>query len=142
MTGLSVGQFFHGALISLASWILAGLKARTIPVQVPVGGETFFDRIPQEARFEFVILVLGLGVFICSLFQKRAHVKYTGWQLIASAAIVSISAFMGIRAAAMGLGEISGLSYLVYLLLGLGVIISILSLLQLINKVPAGTQNR
>jgi H+/Cl- antiporter ClcA len=88
---------------------------------------------PPNTIFEFSLLFFGLAIIICGLFQRRKKVQNTSIQLISGLVISGISGFLTIRAIGKGYGEVSGLYYIAYLPLVLGILVFVMGVIQLIH---------
>ncbi len=135
---LAVLQIVFGSLSVFSSWLLAGNKAHIVTTPPSSSDEIILNFRPPNAVFEFVLLFFGLAILACGFFQRRAHVKYAGWQIIFGLIMTIISAFFSVRAATISHGEISIIYYVMYLLLAIGILIIVTGFAQLIIRVRKG----
>lgn len=127
-------QIGFGGLISFASWLLA-MKADI----VPLGNTLTLDFLPSEITIEILLLVFGVAVIVCSSYLRKAHVKLAGWQLIIGVVIFVISAALSLGVLTLKQGGILGLNYS-DILVGLGLILSVLGIIQLILRLIGDLQ--
>ncbi len=131
-------QIGFGGLISFSSWLLA-MKAHIVPLIIPNSNMMTLNFLPSELMIEILILIFGIAVIICSNYLRKAHVKLAGWQLIIGVIILVISAALSIGILTLKQGRILGLNY-TDILLGLGLILSVLGIIQLILRLTGDLQ--
>jgi hypothetical protein len=130
---LSILQMIFGVLASFSAWQLLIIKAHiNTPTPAPGNGMLVSSQ-PPNTIFEFSLLFFGLAIIICGLFQRRKKVQNTSIQLISGLVISGISGFLTIRAIGKGYGEVSGLYYIAYLPLVLGILVFVMGVIQLIH---------
>ncbi len=137
MRYLSIFQIILGLAIVIFSWILAGVKAHIYTHLDPImNGDIpiiFSDAQPPNSILEFILLGLSVAVFICGWCQRKGHIKGSILQIIGGAIIIVIYLILGIRAANLNAGEVSGIYYVAFLSLALGLGVSIIGLIQFIH---------
>jgi hypothetical protein len=131
-------QIGFGGLISFSAWLLA-VKAHVVPLIIPKGNGVVLDFLPPEMTIEILIFLFGLAVIVCSNYLRKAHVKLAGWQLIVGMIVVLFSAALSIGILTLKQGGILGLNY-TDILLGLGLILSVLGIIQLILRLTGDLQ--
>jgi hypothetical protein len=132
----SILQIIFGLLTIPSSWFLADKKAHIIPDRPP--GVMIVDFIPPDSLFEFVLVFLSLAVLICGLFQWKGATRYARLQIIFGGVMTVISVILLIRATTLSHLEKSGLYYVVYVLLVLGLAVCVTGLLQFLKLVKTG----
>lgn len=128
---LSILQIICGLLAIPSSLLLADVKAHIPAPQTSSALVT--DFIPPSSIFEFVLVFLSLTVLTCGFVQWKASIKYWMLQIAFGGIMAVISIFLGIRAATLGHLEKSGLYYMVYALLFLGLAVCIVGLFQFLK---------
>jgi hypothetical protein len=88
--------------------------------------------------FEFVLLFIGLAILACGYFQRKKNARHAGIQIINGLFISFVSGLLGIRAATRGYGEVSGVYYLVYIPMILGLLVFVVGIVQLIRGKSSG----
>jgi len=128
MKALAVLQMIFGALASFIAWSLADLKAHLV-----IHRPGMIDSPPPNPIFEFALLFFGLAILTCGYFQRKKNARYAGIQIINGLFISFVSGFLAIRAASIGHGEVSGVYYLVYIPMILGLLVFVVGIVQLIR---------
>jgi hypothetical protein len=138
---LAISQMFFGLAVTLLSYFLANLKAHILPVPTPNGDHFIVNAPPPSFIAEFILLGFGMAILICGLIQWKAHVKGSIIQIILGLILAVIYLFLGVRAFTLISGERSGVYYLAYFSLALGIAVFAVGVLQIIyvikNKVKS-----
>ena len=130
---VAILQIIFGTFASFTAWLLAELKAHIVMHQP---GMT--DSSPPNYIFEFALLFFGLAILTCGYFQRKKIVHYANIQIINGLFISFVSGYLGIRAATMGYGEVSGVYYLVYIPMILGLLVFVVGVVQHIRGKSSG----
>lgn len=129
---LAISQMFFGLATTLLSYFLAGLKAHIQPVP-PSNGDNFIVNAPPPSFIEeFMLLGFGMAILICGLIQWKAQVKGSAVQIIMGLILAVMYLFLGVRAFTMISGERSGVYYLAYFSLALGIAVFAVGAFQII----------
>jgi hypothetical protein len=130
---LSILQTICGLLTIPPSLWLADVKAHILAP--PASSALVTDFIPPSSIFEFVLVFLSLIILTCGFFQWKGSIKYWKLQIAFGGIMAVISIFLGIRAATLGHLEKSGLYYVVYVLVSLGLAVCVTGLLQYLKLI-------
>jgi hypothetical protein len=134
MKVLTVLQMVSGALAGIDSLLLAMNKTRFIGSASSNNGVLVTNTPPPSAHLEYSLLGCGIIMLICALFQLRAHIRFSGWQILLGIIITGGALFFSIRAATIGYGESSAIYYAMFGFLALGIVVAVIALLQLIKQ--------
>ncbi len=115
------------------------MKAHIVPLIIPDRNMISLNFLPSEMMIEILLLLFGLAVIVCSNYLRKAHVKLAGWQLIIGVIIAIISAALSLGLLTLKPGGIFGLNY-TDILFGLGLILSVLGIIQLILRLTGDLQ--
>jgi hypothetical protein len=124
----STVQIISGILTAFSSWQLTLVKAG-----VQITNPHYVYSPPPNSIFEFVLVGLGLVISVCSFLQVREHVKFAVWQMVFGILITIVATPLGIRAATLHHGEVSVIYYIFYLLVGVGLDVSFIGVVQIIR---------
>jgi hypothetical protein len=129
---LAISQMFFGLVITLLSYFLANLKAHILPAPTPNGDQFIVNAPPPSFIEEFILLGFGMAILIYGLLQWKAHVKGSIIQIILGLILAVIYLFLGVRAFTMISGERSGVYYLAYFSMALGIAVFVVGAFQII----------
>lgn len=87
---------------------------------------------PPSSIVETILLVFGVVIVICAVFQRRAGIIFSNRQIASGSIIAVIGLGFTIRAASLGYGEYSLFYYIMFLPFILSVFTFVTSILQLI----------
>jgi hypothetical protein len=131
-------QIGFGALVSFSSWLLA-IKARLVPLVLPRDAGILYNSLPSETKIEIGLIMLGIAVIASGSCLKKAHVKFAGWQVMVGALVTALSGGLSLGLLTLQRAGTLAFNY-ADILLVLGLILSILGIIQLIFRLSGDLQ--
>ena len=131
---LFILQTILGAAIIIFSWMIVAAEEYTPRKNIPGSDHIFVNAPPPHTLIDYILLGLGVAVICCGLLLWKTHFKTALLQII-SGAIISVIYLierLPIQAFTVVIGDRHLIYYLAYLTLGLGAIIVVIGLAQMV----------
>ena len=123
-------QVFFGGVACADAYFLTDYKAGVSEPINAGGGPFVVNTAPPDATLELILLVSGILVLGCALWQSKAHTWLAVWQIIFGAVLTLAGVFFSIRALFIGHFEISVYYYFIFFPMAAGAGAVIIGLFQ------------